>query len=120
MYAFIMQAADTGLTLKEVILNIPHDAGAAVVYVLMGLFVFFTWWGSQPDVIERYAAKRIDEDETESEVLQPDVHPVDVQTQTTAQPEDYSTINSRGAGLPPSGRVVVYATSDFADTGVAR
>ena len=43
-----------GLTLEKVIAEIPHDAGAVLVAILLGLFIFFTWYGSRASVIARY------------------------------------------------------------------
>jgi hypothetical protein len=48
MFAFAMQFANEGLTLREIIADIPHDFAALVVYVVLGLFVFFIWVGSRP------------------------------------------------------------------------
>lgn len=33
------------LTLHEVLADVPHDAGAIVVYLMMALFVGFIWLG---------------------------------------------------------------------------
>lgn len=35
------------LTLWEVLVDIPHDVPALVVYLLLGLFVFGIWYGSR-------------------------------------------------------------------------
>lgn len=35
------------LSLAEIVTDIPHDAGAVVVYVLLALFVGMTWAGSR-------------------------------------------------------------------------
>ena len=43
----IMQQADGGLTLSEILSDIPHDAGALVVYVLIAAFVGFIWYGTR-------------------------------------------------------------------------
>jgi hypothetical protein len=32
---------------KLLVRDIPHDAGAAVVYILIGGFIFFIWKGSR-------------------------------------------------------------------------
>ena len=45
------------LTLRGIITDIPHDVSAAVTYLLIGLFVFLTWWGNRPAVMERYSSK---------------------------------------------------------------
>jgi hypothetical protein len=42
-----MMIQDDGLTLREVLADIPHDVPAMVVYVLIALFVGFIWWGSR-------------------------------------------------------------------------
>ena len=35
------------LTFRDVISGIPHDAGAFVVYAVLGLFVFAVWRGTR-------------------------------------------------------------------------
>ncbi len=35
------------LTLEEVLTDIPHDFAALIVYLLLGLFVGFIWYGSR-------------------------------------------------------------------------
>ena len=47
MSIFAMMIQGDGLTLREVIADIPHDVPAMVVYVLIALFVGFIWWGSR-------------------------------------------------------------------------
>jgi hypothetical protein len=47
MSNFAMMIQDDGLTLREVLADIPHDLPAMVVYVLIALFVGFIWWGSR-------------------------------------------------------------------------
>jgi hypothetical protein len=47
MSNFAMMIQDDGLTLREVLADIPHDVPAMVVYVLIALFVGFIWWGSR-------------------------------------------------------------------------
>lgn len=54
MYALALQATNDGLTLTEVLVDIPHDFGALVVYLMLGLFVFFIWYGSRSGVAERH------------------------------------------------------------------
>lgn len=44
-----MMIQDNGLTLREVISDIPHDGPAMIVYVLIAIFVGFIWWGSRGD-----------------------------------------------------------------------
>lgn len=44
VFAFIQ---DEGLTFGEVISNIPHDAAAIVIYVLIAVFIGFIWRGSR-------------------------------------------------------------------------
>lgn len=39
--------ADIGLTLREVIANIPHDGASVVVYTLVGASVWLLWWGNR-------------------------------------------------------------------------
>ncbi|CAN5638058.1 hypothetical protein BH23GEM7_BH23GEM7_24470 [soil metagenome] len=36
------------LTFEEIVTDIPHDAAAVVVYLLLALFVGFIWYGSRP------------------------------------------------------------------------
>lgn len=43
----IQDIANDGLSLAEVLRDIPHDAGAMVVYVLLLAFVGFIWYGSR-------------------------------------------------------------------------
>jgi hypothetical protein len=38
---------DDGLTFGEVLANLPHDAAAIVIYVLVALFIGFIWHGSR-------------------------------------------------------------------------
>ena len=47
MSIFATMIQDDGLTLREVIADIPHDVPAMVVYVIIALFVGFIWWGSR-------------------------------------------------------------------------
>jgi hypothetical protein len=47
MSIFAMMLQDDGLTLREVISDIPHDLPALVVYVIIAVFVGFIWWGSR-------------------------------------------------------------------------
>lgn len=35
------------LTFREVLADIPHDAGAVIVYLLLAVFVAMTWAGSR-------------------------------------------------------------------------
>jgi hypothetical protein len=47
---------DDGLTLREVVQNLPHDGPALLVYVLVALFIAFILHGSRragPDRGER-------------------------------------------------------------------
>jgi hypothetical protein len=44
--ALLIQA-DDGLTLSEVVRDIPHDGPSIVVYVLVAMFLLFIWWGSR-------------------------------------------------------------------------
>ncbi len=57
MYALALQAVDNGLTLKDIVLDIPHDMAALVVYAMVGIFVFFIWFASKPSVVARHSAK---------------------------------------------------------------
>lgn len=38
---------EPGLTLSGIVRNLPHDAAAIVVYVLLIAFVAFIWYGSR-------------------------------------------------------------------------
>lgn len=42
-----IQAAEDGLTLRDIVADIPHDAGALVVYALMAVFFGFIWYGNK-------------------------------------------------------------------------
>ena len=42
-----IQAADDGLTLRDIVADIPHDAGALVVYAFMAIFLGFIWYGNK-------------------------------------------------------------------------
>jgi hypothetical protein len=55
MLMLALQSAGEGLTLSEVLTDLPHDPAALVIYVIVALFVFFTWYGSRKHVIERYS-----------------------------------------------------------------
>jgi hypothetical protein len=35
------------LTLREIVADLPHDAGSIVIYVLFALFAGFIWAGSR-------------------------------------------------------------------------
>ena len=43
----VQEAAEGGLTLERVLSDIPHDAGAMVIYVLIALFIGFIWYGNR-------------------------------------------------------------------------
>jgi hypothetical protein len=47
MFAYIAQA--DGLTLGELIRDLPHDAASVVGYVLLAVFVGFIWFGMRPE-----------------------------------------------------------------------
>lgn len=38
---------DRGLTLREMLADIPHDAGAFVVYGILAFGIFLIWRGSR-------------------------------------------------------------------------
>ena len=46
MYALI-SAVVFQLTLRDVVTGIPHDVGAVIVYIILGLFLFGVWRGSK-------------------------------------------------------------------------
>ena len=46
----IAQQAEQGLTLQKIISDIPHDAGAIIVYVVLALFIGFVWYGNRKQV----------------------------------------------------------------------
>jgi len=55
MFALVMQAGgNAGLTWKQVLQDIPHDAGAIIVYLLIVGIGFVMWYGNRKDVIKRY------------------------------------------------------------------
>lgn len=43
----VQEAAQGGLTLERVLNDIPHDAGAIVIYVLLAVFIGFIWYGNR-------------------------------------------------------------------------
>jgi hypothetical protein len=47
MFAFALQSDDNGLTLHEVIADIPHDVASLVIYVMVAVFLFLIWYGSR-------------------------------------------------------------------------
>lgn len=47
MFAITAAVRQDGLTLRDVVQNIPHDGPAIFVYVLIALFVGFIWHGSR-------------------------------------------------------------------------
>lgn len=51
---FFAQSSGTGI--GEIISGIPHDAGAVIAYLLLGLVVFLIWFGSRKSTIEKYSA----------------------------------------------------------------
>jgi hypothetical protein len=40
-------AAQSGLTIGEVIRDVPHDTGALIVYLMVAAFIAFIWLGSR-------------------------------------------------------------------------
>jgi hypothetical protein len=56
MFAFILALQSEGLTLHEIVSDIPHDAGSGVAYLLIGSIVFLCWFGSRRSVIDRYSS----------------------------------------------------------------
>ncbi len=59
MNVLLMALQFGGLTLGDILTDIPHDAGAVLVFLLVGGLTFLVWFGSRRDVIERYGAGRI-------------------------------------------------------------
>jgi hypothetical protein len=47
MFALALQSNDDGLTLHELIADIPHDVPALVVYIMVAVFLFLIWYGSR-------------------------------------------------------------------------
>ena len=47
MFTLSLLQGDDGLTLREVIADIPHDAGAVAVYLLLALYIGFVWYGNR-------------------------------------------------------------------------
>ena len=48
MLAFILQAqAEEGLTIGKILSDIPHDAAAIFVYVLIAVFAALIWLGNR-------------------------------------------------------------------------
>jgi hypothetical protein len=47
MFMLMQAPPSDGLTLAEIIRDIPHDAGAIVAYVMILIFIGFIWLGSR-------------------------------------------------------------------------
>jgi hypothetical protein len=47
MFMPVQASAREGLTLTEMIRDIPHDAAAIVVYIMVLIFLGFIWHGSR-------------------------------------------------------------------------
>lgn len=47
MFVIASAVQGDGLTLRDVAQNIPHDAAAIVVYVMIAAFAAFVWHGSR-------------------------------------------------------------------------
>jgi hypothetical protein len=47
MFSFALQAGNDGLTLHELIADIPHDVTSLVVYIMVAVFLFLIWYGSR-------------------------------------------------------------------------
>lgn len=45
MWLMIQSAQEDGLTLAEMLADLPHDPAAIVGYLFVGAFVAFVWWG---------------------------------------------------------------------------
>lgn len=55
MYALAMLAGEgSGLTWQQVLQDIPHDAGAIIVYLMIVGFGFMLWYGNRPGVMKRF------------------------------------------------------------------
>jgi hypothetical protein len=54
MHLFAFFAAAVDLTLRDIVSDIPHDAGTVVFVVMVGGLVFMTWYGSRRSTIDRY------------------------------------------------------------------
>jgi hypothetical protein len=55
MYALALLAeGSTSLTWKDVLQDIPHDAGAVIVYLMIIGFGFVLWYSNRPSVAKRY------------------------------------------------------------------
>jgi len=48
MVAFALLAQSGGLTLGEVVRDLPHDPASIVGYVFLAVFVGFVWFGMRP------------------------------------------------------------------------
>lgn len=46
------------LTLRDVLADIPHDAGAILTYALLAVFIGFIWAGSRNKAPGRGAARK--------------------------------------------------------------
>lgn len=47
IFALVQGTQDDGLTFGEVLANIPHDAAAIVVYVLVGVSIGLVIWSGR-------------------------------------------------------------------------
>lgn len=47
LFNFMQAAGDEGLTLGEILADIPHDAAAIVVYVLVGFSIGLVVWSGR-------------------------------------------------------------------------
>ena len=48
MFSIALLQQDGGLTIGDIIADIPHDLPAIIVYVLLAGFVYLIWRGSRP------------------------------------------------------------------------
>jgi hypothetical protein len=55
---FAQAPHDDGITLMELIRDVPHDGPAMIVYMLLAAMIAFVWIGSMPSVIERGSKRR--------------------------------------------------------------
>ena len=84
-------SAAAELTLREVIADMPHDAGAVVVGLMLGAMIFLTWYGSRRSTVEKYGSR--------SRVEPPTPHAAEG-TETPAEAPAAPTVGSPPPSVP--------------------
>jgi hypothetical protein len=60
---FAQGSASEGLTLERVLQDIPHDAGAFIIYALAAAFIAFIWYGNRQQAGGRTREDEVDDAE---------------------------------------------------------